>query len=613
MTAEPAVYTFGPFVLDRARRLLLRDGAEVGLTPKAFDLLTVLVENDGRLVTKQSLMDALWPDTTVEESNLTFQISTLRKALGDGRFVVTIPGQGYQFAGAVQRVNEVVVEDEERTTVTVADERRTWPIAAIAVAAVVIVAIAAVLIVMRRKSSPPPAAGIHSIAVLPFRPIVAAQRDESLELGMADTLIARLSRVTSIVVRPTSAVRRYTSLDQDPLAAGKELGVDAVLDGSIQRRGDRVRVTVRLLRTSDGQSVWSTQFYQHARDLFDVQDSVADGIARSVVPALSAREQELLSKRTTDDIGAYELYVQGLYWKERDPRRALELFQLAIERDAKFAAAWAATADTWLMRGRYTNANPREPFENARGAAAKALQLDPQLAEAHASLAAILSDYDWKWDEAEREYQRALALDPNSAPAHIGYALLSVYRRNFETAVEHADRAAILDPRSPFMHVARGTVLRFSGHNEEAIEALGFALKLQPRLGPALLHTGMATVNAGRAEQGMKILGDAIAIARNNSQIQALYAYAAVKAGRREEALRMLHDLEALGEKESVASVNIALAWTALGDHDRAFAWLDRAYKDHLYLLRVVTVEPGYEPLRSDPRYADLLRRMSLP
>ncbi|HET8773199.1 MAG TPA: winged helix-turn-helix domain-containing protein, partial [Thermoanaerobaculia bacterium] len=604
---------FGPFVLDCARRLLLRDGAPVGLTPKAFDLLTVLAGNDGRLVTKQALMDALWPDTAVEESNLTFQISTLRKALGDSRLVVTIPGQGYQFAGGAQRLADVIVEDEERTTVTVAEERRTRPLAAIAVLALVIAGVAVAAIVLWRQASTPPASGIRSIAVLPFRPIVAAQRDESLELGMADALITRLSRMSSIVVRPTSAVRRYTSLEQDPLAAGRELGVDAVLDGSIQRRGDRVRVTVRLLRTSDGRSVWSTQFYQRVRDLFELQDSVTDGIARSVVPALSARERELLAKRTTDDVEAYELYAQGLYWKDRDRARALELFELAIARDARFAAAWAAIADVRLMRGRYTNANPREQFESARGAAAKALALDPQLAEAHASLASILSDYDWKWDEAEREYQRALALDPNSGTAHIGYATLLVYRRRFDTAIGHAARAAELDPRSPSVHVARGLVLRYSGRNEEGIASLRAALRLQPDLTPAVLHTGMAEVNTGRVEEGLQTLGDLTQKVRTSSQVRGLYAYAAAKAGRREEALHVLHELEAAGETESVAEANIALAWTALGDRDKAFAWLERAYRTHSYLLRVVTVEQGYEPLRSDPRYADLLRRMSLP
>ena len=241
MPLESAVYEFGPYVLDRPRRLLTRDGAPVGVTPKAFDLLALLVENGGRVVSKETLMDALWPDTEVEESNLTFQISTLRKALGDGRYVVTIPGRGYQFAGAVQQMTpvdtETIVEDGQRMTITVSERRAVWPW--IAAAAIVIVAAAALF--LTRRTPPPQAQGVRSIAVLPFRPLVAAQRDESLELGMADTLITRLSHIPGVVVSPTSAVRRYSKLDQDPLAGGRELGVETVLDGSIQRSGDRPR------------------------------------------------------------------------------------------------------------------------------------------------------------------------------------------------------------------------------------------------------------------------------------------------------------------------------------------------------------------------------------
>jgi serine/threonine-protein kinase len=598
-------------VLDRPRRLLLREGAAVALTPKAFDLLSLLVEHEGRVVPKETLMARLWPDTAVEESNLAFQISALRKALGEGRYVVTIPGRGYQFAGAV----ETIVENEERTTITVSDERRTMPWLGISVAAaVLIVAATGAFIALRRppRPAPSPSLNVRSIAVLPFRPIVAAQRDQSLELGMADTLITRLSHIPAIIIRPTSAVRRFTALDQDPIAAGRELGVESVLDGSIQRSGDRMRVTVRLLRISDGTTLWADQFDQNVRDLFTVQDRVADGVARSVAPSLSGRDQQRLSKRTTDDLAAYDLYVKGQYLRDTDPRRAQEFYVRAIGRDPRFAAAYAGIADTWLMRGRYTNTSPQKQFENARAAAERAIALDPSLGDAHRALAAVYADYLWRWDDADKEYRRALELNPNDAIAHNNYSYLLVFRRRFDEALEHSGRALELDPSSPLIGVMHTVVLRFSGRNEEAIRHATETLRMYPNLGPLLLHLGMAQTNAGHTAEGMKTLHDTIAIARNNSQVQALYAYAAAKAGRRDEALRMLGELETLSAREKVASVNLALAWTALGDHDKAFAWLERAYIDRLFLLRMITVEQGFEPLRRDPRYVDLVRRMGL-
>jgi DNA-binding winged helix-turn-helix (wHTH) protein/TolB-like protein/Flp pilus assembly protein TadD len=617
MTVESAVYEFGPYVLDRPRRLLLRDGAQVGLTPKAFDLLSLLVENGGRVVSKETLMTTLWPDTVVEESNLTFQISTLRKALSDGRYVVTIPGRGYQFAGAVQRQNdalndaiapietETIVEDGQRMTITVSERRSIWPW--VAVAAIVIIAAVAIFLTRRQT----PVTGVRSIAVLPFRPIVATQRDESLELGMADTLITRLSHIPGIVVSPTSAVRRYSKLDQDPLAAGRELGVDTVLEGSIQRSGERMRVTVRLLRTADGEPLWASQFDEGVRDLFAVQDRVADGVARSIASSLSGRDEQLLAKKTTSDLAAYDLYIKGLYLKDREGPRAREFFHRAIERDPKFAAAWAAIAETWLLQGRFTDGDNRVPFEKARMAAENAISLDPDLAIGHAVLASVYSDYQWRWEDAEREYQRALELNPNDATAHTLYAALSVFRGKFDRALEHSSRAVELDPLSPVTLSNRGMVLRFSGHNDEAIRHLEEALRLHRKMTPLSLHLGMAFTNTGQSEKGMQTLHDAMSASRS-SQIPALYAYAAAKAGKRGEALRVMRELESGNSHETLASINLALAWTALGDHDRAFLWLERAYEKRSYLLRVITVEQGFAPLRTDPRYADLVRRMGL-
>jgi DNA-binding winged helix-turn-helix (wHTH) protein/TolB-like protein/Flp pilus assembly protein TadD len=611
--SAPAVFAFGPFVLDRGRRLLAREGAAVSITPKAFDLLVVLVERGGAAVSKDELMSILWPDTSVEEGNLTFQISTLRKALGaeGARCIATLPGRGYQFVAPLQRVEtavEATIEQEERTTITVSESRPPWLLLG-GLALVALAIVAAVLLL--RRDPPPRSPAIRSLAVLPFKPL-AAQRDEALELGMADTLITRLSGMPGVTVRPISAVRRYSKLDDDPLAAGRDLGVDAVLDGSIQRRGPRMRVTVRLLRTSDGHPLWTSQLDENAHDLFAVQDLVADSVARAVVPALSAPAQAQLARRMTADLEAYELYLQGRYLASTDPKAGEEFFRRAVARDPRFAAAWAAIADTWLFRGRYGNSSPRERFEQARGAAMKAVALDPGLADGHAALAQVYADQDWDWPRAEREYRRALELNPNSDVAHGQFAYLLMFRRDFDGALEHARRATEIDPLSPQWAIVHGFVLESSGRYQEAISSLEETLRLHPRLTPALLHLGMAYTNSGQPEIGIRKFHEGLAIHPGSSQLLALEAYAQAKAGHRDEALRIVHDLETRAAKEPAPAPNLALAWTALGDPDRAFHWLERAYEEHLFLLRVVTVEPGFAPLRSDPRYADLVRRMGL-
>jgi DNA-binding winged helix-turn-helix (wHTH) protein/TolB-like protein/Flp pilus assembly protein TadD len=605
---EPAVFAFGPFVLDRQRRSLTRGGASVTVTPKAFDLLVVLVERGGAVVTKDALMSALWPDTTVDENNLTFQISTLRKALGSegASYVATIPGRGYQFAAPL----ETIIEDEERTTIVVSStQRRSLWAWGIALALLLAGGLAAIKLL---QPKPPPAPAIRSLAVLPFKPIAGAQRDEALELGMADTLITRLSHMPGIIIRPTSAVRRYSKLDDDPLDAARALGVDAVVDGSIQRSGSRMRVTVRLLRTSDGKPIWADQLDQNASDLFAVQDRVADNVARVVVPALSGPVQAQLARKTTGDLQAYDLYLKGRYLAESDPARAEEFFRRAIARDARFAAAWAAIADSWLFRGRYRNRSPREQYENARAAALRAVALDPELADAHAALGQVYSDHDWDWKRAEEEYRRALALNPNCDVAHGQYAYLLLFRGDTAGALEHSRQAMEIDPVSLSYPTIHGFALDCAGRYDEAIRVFEELLRARPGFTPALLHLGIAYTNAGKPEIGIAKLKEGLAIHPGSTQLLGLEAFAQARAGHRDIALQIVRDLEARAAKESVSQTNLAAAWTALGDHDRASYWLESAYRERIFLLRVITVAPAYAPLRGDPRYADLVRRMGL-
>ncbi|HET8796954.1 MAG TPA: tetratricopeptide repeat protein, partial [Thermoanaerobaculia bacterium] len=480
----------------------------------------------------------------------------------------------------------------------------------VAVAAAIAVIVAVVVAITRERSSSA-APRIRSLAVLPFKPLATAQRDETLELGMADTLITRLAVIPELTVRPISAVRRYSRLEDDALAAANELDVEGVVEGSIQRSGSRMRVTVRLVRTSDGRTVWSNRFDDEAGDLFAVQDRLAEQVAHALVPALSPSRAAQMARRATADLEAYELYLKGRYWASSKPERAEEFFRRAVERDPKFAAAWAGIADTWLFRTRYRNVAPRAHVENARAAAMKAVALDPELAEAHAVLAQVYADHDWNWEGAETEYRHALELNPSSDAAHAHYAYFLLFiRRDFEGALAHSRRAMRIDPLSPIWATVHTLVLDSAGRHDEAIAVAEETLRVHPEFVPAFLHLGVAYTNGGKPRVALEKLREGLAIAPSALQLRALESWAHARAGDRREALAILRELEARGGE--LPAHNIALAWTALGDRDRAFAWLDRACQERIFLLRIITVHPGFAPLRDDPRYADLLRRMNL-
>src|SRR5437764_5144291 len=330
---------FGPFTLDPDRRVLLREGAPVALTPKTFETLALLVRNSGRVVEKAELMDALWPDAVVEENNLNQQISALRKALGDraeeGRYIKTVPGHGYRFIAS-----PAAAADSDR----VVPRRKILPITLATVAAILLVAGG----VWLWRSRQAPAAQPRSIAVLPFKSLSGG--DEYLGLGLTDALITRLSNVRGMIVRPTSAVRRYGQ-EGDPLAAGRQLHVDAVLDGTIQRMNDRVRVTVRLLNVGDGAALWGDTFDDRFTGFFAVEDSISERLTRALALRLSEEERKGLTARGTSNLEAHQWYLKGRYysaqWTVDGFTRALDAFHRAIAIDPTYALAYAGQADAY--------------------------------------------------------------------------------------------------------------------------------------------------------------------------------------------------------------------------------------------------------------------------
>ena len=504
---EPHIYAFGDFRLDGPKRLLLRGGELVSLTPKVFDTLVYLIEHRGSVLSKDDLMSAVWPDTVVEENNLSQNISKLRSVLGespgDHRWIVTLPGRGYRFVADVRLLasgKESTPEDaglpgpvpERNPSAAAASSLpkqatrgfsvRLGRFVLAGLLAGLLTAGAVYFLRSRNRASAHPT--VESIAVLPFKPLVPESRDEALELGMADTLITKLSNGTKIIVRPISSVRRYGGVEQDPLAAGRELVVDAVLDGTIQRWGDRIRVTARLVRVSDNRTLWAGQFDRGFGDIFDVQDSISERAAAELVPILTGEEKEQLARRYTADTEAYELYLKGrFFWYKRTPQataKAAEYFQRALERDPRYALAYAGIADCYRTLPIMSDAPSRESFPKAKQAALKALEIDNNLAEAHSALGYVEYFFEWDWAAAEKEFQRAIEINPNYPLAHLGYAhLLSTLGRH-EDALAEIDRAIKLDPLSPFVGTIKGQILFHARRYSEAIEEVNKALEIEP-------------------------------------------------------------------------------------------------------------------------------------
>lgn len=618
---EPS-WSFGPFVLDSARRTLSRNGEPVAVTPKAFDILAVLAASGGQLVTKETLIRAVWPDTIVDEGNLTFQISTLRKALDDrapgaDRYIVTVPGRGYQLVTPVERVSgETAVEV---TGVEPSGARGSRLASIYILAAAVMVASIAALVVLRPrgKQTANPTKTIQTLAVLPFKPLVATERDEALELGMAETLIAKISGIRGLTVRPLSAVRRYGRLEQDPIAAGRELGVDAVLDGSIHHAANNVRVTVRLLRVSDSQQLWSGQFETPFADIFSVHDAISRNLVDELSIKLTEEERNRLRKPETRNPNAYRAYVLGSLYASRLRRdsmlKGIDFYEQAIALDPQYARAYASLAGTHTTFILAADSLPGPSAAAARTAATRAIALDPGLAAAHAVLAQERFVYEWDWRGAEAEYRRAVAIEPSNARAHLSYALLLSNTGRHAEALRHADEALRLDPVEVMVNTQRGDYLRAAGKVDEAIAAQKHALEIAPDFWVADIHLGKAYEDKGMVSEAVEAYRAAYEHSGRTSEPLARAGHLLGKSGRKTEARKILSELLARSKKSYVPACNIAMVYTGLGEKAEAVRWLRRACADRDGNMAYMKVEPLWAALRNEPGFADIERCVNLP
>jgi DNA-binding winged helix-turn-helix (wHTH) protein/TolB-like protein/Tfp pilus assembly protein PilF len=661
------IYNFDDFQLDAGNRQLRRANKPLVLPAKAFDLLLALVENNGRLVKKDELFTSVWRDQIVEESNLTVHISQIRKALGESkdnpRYIETVQGYGYRFTGDVSsndEVDKLVVQHETVTRLVVKSElefsndentlpvtavaqppnltvnaaaanppqlpaqsllrprNRKLPFAVFAVAGLLFVVLAgSAYYKLREPQSQPSAVQIKSIAVLPFKPLVSENRNESLEMGMADTLIAKLSNFKEINVRPISAVRKYANIEQDALVAGREQKVDAVLDGQIQKSDDKIRVTVRLVRVEDGMTIWTNQFDEKITDIFTLQDSISERVAGALSLKLTREEKGRLAKHSTENMEAYQFYMTGRYhlnrltddgfWKGRD------YFQKAIEKDPNYALAYAGLADAYNRLSGFNAMPPNDGYPKATAASRKALEIDDNLAEAHTSLATVKFFYDWDWSGAEQEFRRSIELNPSYSDAHQSFSYyLSAMGRGDEALAEMR-RAQELDPLSLEKIAGIGEMLYFQRQYDQAIEQYQKTLEMDPNSGFAHWAIGNAYVHKGMYAEAIAEYQKAIPLSGDSPDEPAMLAYAYALSGKRQEAQQIIDELKTRAKRNYISPTIIAVIYGALGDNERAFEWLEKAYEAHDFLLVFLKAEPMFDPLRSDPRYNELQQRVKLP
>lgn len=633
-------YVFGDFRIDTASRQLQRsDGSPVALTPKVFDTLLLLVEHAGEVLGKDALMAAIWPGRIVEENNLTQNISILRRVLGasagDHRYILTASGRGYRFVEPVQ-VDDDALAAGPCAGEPPASETSTMPAGALVAAAPAVVAparharrrwsmgIALVFLVLvcaaaaigwwRTRVAVPPAK--PSLAVLPFKPLLAHAHDDVLQLGMADTLITKLSANRHVVVRSLGVVRRFGGADQDALAAGRALGVDSVLEGYIQRQGNRVRINARLLAIPGGATLWSDTFDASFSDVFVLQDSIAQKVATALSLKLDRDERRRMANDYTRNVAAYQWYLQGRYHLQNatpaDLVAAIDVFRRALEIDPDYALAYVGLAESYRRQAIISDADPQIVLPLAKAAALHALKIDDTLAEAYVPLGFVHFWYDWDWSAAEAAFRRGIELQPNIADLHFGYAaLLSNLGRNDE-ALRESQQARELEPTSALYVALEASFVAYAGHVDEARQQVRGVLRAHPDFWIAHLVLGWLDSDAAHHDDAVDDFSKASELSGGSQQAVAMLGFALAQAGRKPQAQALLASLLARSRHDYLPATSIATIYCGLGDHDQALAWLERGYATRDVRMTFLRVDHRWDSLRSDPRFVALMQKMHL-
>ena len=625
---------FGVFEADLRTGELTKQGKRLRLQDQPFQLLVLLLEKHGELVTREELRSRLWPNTTIDfEHGLNKAVSKIRETLGDSaenpRFVETVARRGYRFLADVTVVRDGEMQAGPRD---VASRSRPATPDVVGVAtssstpvrgfllkliggglAVVLVIALCWSLFIRVPASPK----IHSLAVLPLDNLSGDASQEYFADGMTEELIAHLAQIRSLRVISRTSVMTYKSVRKPLPQIARELNVDAVVEGSVLRSGDRVRITAQLIRVPGEMHVWAQSYNENVRDTLALQSRVTRDIAEQIQVALKEQATVVPEKSAPVNQEAYEDYLKGRYfWNKRSGdglRKSIEYFNRAIEKDPNYARAYAGLADAYALSGdwEYGILPPEDAFSKAKTAAEKALALDNSLSEAHTSLGFALELYAWDWDAAEKEYQRALSLNPSYATAHHWYAWHLIMMQRIDEGLLELRKAESLDPLSLIIGADLADALCIAHLYDASLQQSQKMLDLDPTFAVAHYQRGQAFEQKQMHEQAIAEFRKAIELSGHSAVFDSNLAYAYAISGHEEEARKIATELETHRDQYPSAEANIALIYMGLRDPDKAILWLNKAYDARFNPS--ILLRPAFDSLRSDSRFQTLWRRIGLP
>jgi TolB-like protein/DNA-binding winged helix-turn-helix (wHTH) protein/Tfp pilus assembly protein PilF len=654
---EERIYRFAEYTLEASEHRLKRGSHEIYLPPKNYEMLLYLVERHGHLVKKNELLDTLWADTIVTESTLTHCIEEVRKVLGDDahhpRFIKTIPRMGYKFIAGVEEVTSAVEEEEVEEEVTAVRVRVTeeeparenaeeqggrgaegqWSVETTISPAprlprplaplpstrwrrgqklLAVSVLLGLLIVSGLYLYNGNGQSIHSLAVLPFVNMTADPQQDYFADGITEAVIADLAKIRALRVISRTSAMQYKGMKKSLPEIARELHVDAIVEGSVLRSGERVRITAQLIHAATDRHLWGESYERDLRDILALQGEVSRAIARQIQIALTPQEQVRLTSARSINPAAYEDYLRGrYYWNKRTTegfKRGIDYFQQAIDHEPSYALAYVGLADCYNMLNNYDVLAPKESAPKAKAAAMRAMEIDDTLAEAHASLAFTLMHYDWDWPGAEREFQRAIELNPNYAAAHHWYGLYLTAMERFDEAMVEMKHAQELDPLSLIINTNVGWVFYFRRQYDQAIEQFRKTLEMDPNFTSAHVKLGWAYEQKGMYEEAIGEFQTVLTRIGGDVLTELGHAYAV--AGQRDEATKIIVELRERAKQPYVSPYLVATIYAGLGDKVQAFEWLEKSYKNRCGWLAWLKVDPKLDSLRSDQRFADLLRRV---
>ena len=630
---------FGVFELDPSAGELRKHGVRVRLQEQPFQVLTTLLEHPGEIVTREELQKKLWPaDTFVDfDHGLNKVINKIREALSDSaespRFVETVSRRGYRFLAEVRPAGVAPASSREvptqphpameshdradlagnHATPNHHPPSRAWKMWAFALTLLLIAFVG----IWKARSRNRPSPDIRSLAVLPLESLSGDASQDYFADGMTDELITDLGQISALRVISRTSVMAYKRARKPLPQIARELNVDAVVEGTVLRSGDQVRITAQLIEASADKQLWSQSYEGELRDTLALQNKVAKAIADQIRINLSPQEQAALRTVRVVNPEAYESYLKGRYfWNKRTAnslKAALAYFDQAIEEDPKYAEAYSGLADTYALLGdwQYAVMTPKEALPKAKAAAIKALQLDNALGEAHNSLAFCLDGFDWDFDSAGKEFRRAIELNPGYATAHHWYAWHLSLLGRYDEAIVEMRKAKNSDPLSLIISSDLAELLVLAHSDDESIAESQKTIEMDPNFAFAHNQLGQAYLQKQMNVEAIAEIEKAVQLSSGSPTCIANLARAYVASGRKSEAIKLLNDLKQGSNRTDSHASEIAVVYAALGDKDQAMNWLEKGYEERFN--PGVLLRPGFDPLRSDVRFKDLLRRVGFP